>query len=328
MQIVEVKQNWPSDLLQVDLTIGNICNYQCWYCFPGCNTGTIKWPEFDVYVNNLSALLDYYLNNTHKRKFDIRVMGGEVTHWKRFTEFIAYFKTRYNCIFTLTTNGSKDLDWWTESYRYLDYVIISTHHQFCDATHIRNVADFLYEKNVIVSAVVLMDPFAWSICTKIVDSLKKSKHRWSIRYLEIIHDTVSYTDEQKKYLKKVRARSANLFWFLRNNKSFRSRVKVIDDKSKTHKFTDSEIVLRRLNNFHGWDCNLGIDWIAVKMDGSVSGICSNPLFKTGVKYNIFDADFADKFQPEITTSKCQMTECWCMFEANMPKRIIPIKEVK
>jgi hypothetical protein len=32
INIVEVKQNWPNDLLRVDVTLSNICNYHCWYC--------------------------------------------------------------------------------------------------------------------------------------------------------------------------------------------------------------------------------------------------------------------------------------------------------
>jgi MoaA/NifB/PqqE/SkfB family radical SAM enzyme len=328
MEIKEVKQNWSDKLMRIDLTIGNICNYKCWYCFTGCNEGTLKWPDFDTFTTNLCHLLDYYKEHTNKSKFDFHVMGGEITHWKQFFDLIKFFKERYDCIFTLTTNASKKLEWWKDAAPYLDYVTISSHHEFADPAHIRDVADLLYEKNVIVNTVVLMDPLSWDKCMGIVEFYKGSKHSWSIRYLEIIQqDSVKYSQEQLAILQTLRARRANLFWFLRNNKSYRSSVKVIDSNNKTHKVKDQDIVLNRLNNFFGWECNVGVDWIAVKANGTVSGICGNGLFSNVEKFNIFNEDFVEKFQPTITPTICQTTSCWCMFEANMPKRKITENKV-
>jgi MoaA/NifB/PqqE/SkfB family radical SAM enzyme len=321
MEIVEVQQNWKKDTVRIELTLSNICNYKCWYCFPGCNEGTFKWPEFDTYVKNLSYLLDYYLEHTDKKKFDFHVLGGEATHWKRFFDLIEYFKTRYNCIFTLTTNGSKSIQWWEKAAPYLDYVSISVHHEYCKPEHIKNVADFLYEKNVIVAALMLMDPFEWDKCMNVIEDLKTSKHKWSIRYVElIIQESVKYTEEQKKILSTLRARRANIWWFLKNNKSYRSKVKVFDTTGKRHKVSDEKIILERMNQFNGWECNLGVDWIAIKMDGTVSGICGNGLFDKIEKFNINDPDFTEKFKPNIVPTTCQQHECWCMFEANMSKR--------
>ncbi len=335
MEIIEVKQNWSDDLMRIDLTIGNYCNYKCWYCWPGCNEGNLRWPEFETFTKNLSHLLDHYINTTNKRKFDFHIMGGEITHWPKFFELIKYFKERYDCIFTLTTNGSKKLSFWEKAAPYLDYVSISTHHEFCDPEHVRNVADLLYEKNVIVNTIVLMDPNAWYKCLGIVEYLKQSRNKWSIRYLEIIHDTVNYTDEQKKVFKKLRARKPNLWWFFKNNKSYRSKVKVTDSNGKKHNMGDEAIILQRLNNFKGWECTVGVNWIAVKADGTVSGICSNGLYKNHETFNIFQDDFVEKFNPTIEPTICTQNNCWCLYEANMNKRkvtqngrkVIPIHAV-
>lgn len=324
MEIIEVKQQgWKPDLLRIDITIGNICNYKCWYCWPGCNSGSIKWPDFDQCTENLSFLLNYYLENTDKKKFDFHIMGGEVTHWKRFPDFIKYFKQRYDCVFTLTTNASKSLDWWNKNYSYLDYVGISVHHQFCDAEHIKQVADFLFEKNVYVVTMVLMDPFAWDKCMDIIEVLKSSNHRWTIRYNEIIDLKVAYTDEQTKILKKQRARFTNLWYFFKTNKSYRSKVKVVDTDNRTHSFKDNEILLKRLNNFKEWECDVGVDWISIKSDGQLSGICGNGLYEQGKIYNIYDEDFKTEFVPDIVPTICKQDCCWCGFETNMPKRKLP-----
>lgn len=321
MQIIEIKQEgWQPELFRVDLTIGNICNYKCWYCYPGSNTGDIKWPDFELYTKNLSYLLDYYVSNTNKKKFDFHIMGGEATHWKLFPKFIKYFKDRYDCIFTLTTNASKSIEWWNQTYQYLDYVTVSVHHQFSDPEHIKNVADFLYEKNVYVVTLVLMDPFVWDKCLDIVHSLKQSKHRWTIRYNEVLHANVAYTDEQKKILKKQRARFSNLWYFYKTNKSYWSKVKAIDHRGRSHKFKDNEILLKRLNDFQGWECDVGVDWIAIRANGQLSGICGNNLYDQQQIYNLNDDNFINNFSPKIIPTTCQQKCCWCGFETNMPKR--------
>jgi len=321
MEIVEVEQKgWKSDLLRVDLIVSNICNYKCWYCWPGCNRGDIKWPNFNTYVENLSHLLDHYIKTTNKKKFDFHVMGGEITHWKQFPDLIKYFKQRYDCIFTLTTNAAKKLSWWKETYQYLDYVTISVHQQFSDPKHIKEVADFLYEKNIYVVTLVLMDPTRWNDCMQTVDILKSSKHKWTIRYNEIVDDSVKYTDEQTKILKKQRARNTNYWYFFNTNKSYRSNVKVVDSEGKKHSFKDNEIILRRLNIFRDWECDVGVDWIAVKADGTVSGICGNGLYADGKTYNLNDIEFKKKFSPTVVPTLCKQDCCWCGFETNMPKR--------
>lgn len=325
MEIVEVKQKgWNKELLRVDIALGNKCNYKCWYCWPGSNEGTIKYPNYKLIINNLSHLLDYYLTNTEKKKIDFHIMGGEITHWKNFLPFVQHFKNNYDCIFTLTTNASKKLEWWKEAYQYLDYINISVHNEYSDPFHIKEVADFLYEKNVYVVTMVLMDPFHWDKCMQNVKILSSSKHRWTIKCMEIIDQKINYTDEQKQLLKKERYRRSNIFYFFRTNKSYKSKVKIVEDNGKTHNVNDNHIMLKRLNNFKDWECNVGVDWIAVKADGSVSGICGNGLYKDRIIYNIHDKDFKDKFKPLITPTICSIKSCWCMFETNMPKRRIHV----
>jgi organic radical activating enzyme len=322
MEIIEVKQNWPNGYMRIEVSIGNVCNYKCWYCWPGSNEGTYKWPNYDLFVKNLSHILDYYIKNTDKKKFDFNILGGESTHWKYFISFVKHFKENYDCIITLTTNGSKKLEWWGEVAQYLDYVGISSHHEFANIAHLRDVADLLYKKNVIVVMKVSMDPFAWDKCIEAVEYYKKSEKSWAIRYLELIDKTINYTESQLNIIRKLRARKANLFWFIRNNKSYRSNVKIVDNNNKTHSIKDHEVILNRLNNFKDWECNVGVDWLAVRINGTITGICSNPLYGTQEELNIFDSNFVTKFNPKIKPAICQQQSCWSLFESNMPKKKI------
>jgi len=321
MNIVEVKQDWPDDFFRVELYLGNICNYQCWYCWPGCSEGDIKWPDYDTLVTNLSHLLDYYKEHTNKKKFQIGLIGGEVTHWKRLIDFIKYFKENYGCVFTMHTNASKKMDWWKEATPYFDQVAISHHPQFSSKEHNRELADYLYSKGKIVNVTIMMDPNAWDHCIEANEYYLQSKYRWSVRRAEIFHDTINYTPEQNKILKNLRSRGTNPFFFLWNNKVPRVKTTVIDNQNKKHKISEQFLTLNRLNNFEGWECNLGQDWLNVKAGGEMQGICGNMLYDQSTTYNLYDPDFVEKFQPTITKTICNSKSgCWCDFETNMPKR--------
>jgi organic radical activating enzyme len=319
MEIIEVKQNWPNGYFKIEVTLGDICNYQCWYCWPHAHAAKYKWPDFNLLTNNLSHLLDYYIKNTDKKKFEIALLGGESTHWKEFIPFIKYFKERYDCIFTLITNGSKKLDWWKEAVQYLDQITISHHQKFCDINHLRELADLIYESNVLVSMTVLMDPKLWNECLESIEFYKKSRRRWSIRMHEVLQDEISYTQDQLNIISKLRARSSNPFYFLRVNKMYRSEVAVIDSNNKKHNVTDNHLLHNRLNNFEGWDCGLGVDWISIKVDGIITGACGNTLYNLDSFYNIYDVDFIKKYQPTISSTICKQKACWCGTEINMSK---------
>jgi len=325
MNIVEIKQpGWDAELFWIHLEISNICNYKCWYCFPGYNSGTIKWPDYTTLVKNVSYLIDYYLQHTNKKKIAIHFLGGEVTHWKQFKDVIKFFKEQYDAIIELTTNASKDIKWWDEMYTNLDNVYISVHREYADSTHINNVADFLYEKDVYVEANVFMDPLAWDTCEQIAIALTNSKYNWTINRREIIHnESQRYTDDQEKLLRSETVRKSNKHTgFTLSPVSNNYYTIAIDQTQVEHRFNYKDLLSYKLHTFKGWECDVGIDWLSIQSNGVISGICGNKLYNSGTTYNIYDTNFIESFSPTITSTQCNLDYCWCILETNMPKRKI------
>lgn len=321
MKIVEIKQRWPINKLRIEIMLGNTCNYKCWYCFPGSNEGTHRWPDYDLFVKNLSHLLNYYKSNLGKDTFELHIIGGEPTIWPQFGEFIQYFKDNFNCIFSMSSNGSRTLRWWKQYGRYMDKVILSCHHESVDIDHYIKVADCLYDQKVIVTGLVLMDPNHWDKCMNLVEQLKTSDRRWGIDIQEIYHDTIQYTEEQKEILKKHRLRQANPIWFLLNNKHTLLKTSVVTDEGRTVDVKNNEIILKKINNFYGWDCNLGIDSLFIGKDGNLTGACGNNLYDLDFQYNIRDDDFLEKFTPRLRSTTCTKLGCWCQPESNLTKKL-------
>lgn len=320
MDLISIENNWKDNVLNIDLTLGNYCNYKCWYCWPGSNAGTHKFPNIDIIKKNISHFLNYYKKNTNKELFDIHFCGGEPTHWPKLPDFIKFLKSEFNCLISMTSNGSKKLDWWKENAKYFDRIHLSCHHEFVNVEEYRNLCDYLYTQNVVVSSSVMMDPKFWDKCVGIVEYLKKSQKKWTIRYVEIIDSTIKYTEEQRKILEKHRARRVNIFWFWKNNKYYLSKVTAIESSGKKIKLKDNEVLLKRLNNFYGWECSLGVNWVNISDIGTISGTCGQILYNENNNYNLYDNDFENKFQPVIRPVICSKKQCVCPIETVMPKR--------
>lgn len=333
MNIVKVESNKPANVLRIELFLSNLCNYNCWYCFPGSNEGTHKWPDVNLVCTNLSHLLDYYKTNLGKTKFYIHIIGGEPTMWSKFEVFVSYFKEKYDCIITMSSNGSRTIRWWEEYGHNFDEVLLSCHHEQVDINHYINVANTLYKNNVWVTATVLMDPFAWDKCVALVDTLKKSSKGWSITTIEVYHDTIHYTPDQKKYLLNNLKKLPNIFYYLKSKKLNHSKSTVYFENGSKKKVGPTWISVSGLNKFYGWNCNVGIDTLYIDKSGDVSGACAVNLYDLDFKYNLFDNEFPTKFQPTLIPTTCKQMECRCQPEINCRKekqttqKLIPIMRV-
>ena len=114
MKIIKIDSNVSKDRLRIELFLSNVCNYKCWYCFPGSNTGTHPWPDLDLIKENLSHVIEYYKTNLNKKQIYLHIIGGEPTLWKNFGEFVKFFKETHNCLISISTNGSRTLRWWNK----------------------------------------------------------------------------------------------------------------------------------------------------------------------------------------------------------------------
>ena len=328
--IIKIDSNVANDFLRIELFLSNMCNFKCWYCYPGSNEGTHHWPKLESIVENLSYLLDYYKKHAGKKKFLLHIIGGEPTLWKDLGEFVKHFKTTYDCTISISTNGSRTIRWWKEYAEYFDHIMVSCHHEQIDVEHTITVCDLLYDKKVNFTAMVLMDPFAWDKCIGIVEHLKTSKHRWCIDALEVLHSTIKYTPEQKEYISSSLKRYPNVFWWLKTTKRYKSikKTTVYFDNSKSKNVPTNWLTLNKFNHFFGWECNIGVDTFFINKIGHLTGACGQLLYGQDFYYNIFDKDFSEKFKPKIQPVICSKTDCLCQPEVNTSKhRIVSSKKI-
>jgi len=311
MQLTKLTDHHPNELVNINYQMGNTCNYACWYCFPGSNEGTYRWPNFELAKNNLEHIINCY-KKAGKTRFNIDLIGGEPTLWPELGKFTKYFR-ELGCTFHLSTNGSRSIKWWEKNGGEFDTIYISCHHERIDVEHIKELADMLWSKHNNVICDVLMDTKAWDKCVTIVDSLLESKTSFpvNVKPIKLGKCTQDTSYDQSQYLLDQRKRNPKQEEIFKPKRK-KPPVQLTYEDGSTKNVSKNFVLINNLNNFKGWTCNLGVDTIFINFDGSIGSVCGNSLlgFKSG-DYNLYDAELPSKFNPVINPVTCAQKKCMC-----------------
>lgn len=330
MNLVRVQKREPENKLLVHYAMHNVCNYKCWYCLPNSNLGNYRWPDYEVAADNLIYMLEYYKENLGKTSIELNLLGGEPTLWPALGEFLSILKNRFGkqLKIMVTTNGSRTIAWWEKYGTLFDKVLISCHPAEINANHVVQVADLLYKKGIIVDTIVLMDPTRWSKAEQVVSDLMISKYKWSVQVTPVIHDTVNYTDVQRKYLEKYMKRRPSVTQIIKNvlSRDYSTVVHFSDGRKSSVK--KNYLASNNLNHFKGWECDIGLENITIHFDGNIAGSCGQSLYNLPVTYNLYNKKFKELFKPVLKPTICSKDSCYCEHEINANKRVIAIGVVK
>jgi MoaA/NifB/PqqE/SkfB family radical SAM enzyme len=323
MKIIKIQDNKPK-LLKIYYDLSNVCNYSCWYCFPDSHAGTEPWPDAELVKHNLVHLIKHYQENSDINDIEVNFLGGEPTLWKHLGSVAKFIKSQVKCRICILTNASRTLRWWEEYAEYFDHIGISVHHETADINHIIDVSNILYRKRISFYTGVLMDFKNWDKCVNIVDQLSQSKKKWTVLAKPIhINGVSNYNTEQLEYLKDQVKRNPSLISFIQNYKIPRKKYKVTKENGET--FTTKNpnyFSMNMLNHYEGWYCNVGVNYLYIDRTGVISGTCKQKLYGLDFYYNLYDENFLEKYNPNITGVICEQKICMCGGEASLTKNKI------
>ena len=323
MKIIKIQDNKPK-LLKIYYDLSNVCNYSCWYCFPDSHAGTEPWPDAELVKHNLVHLIKHYQKNSDINDIEVNFLGGEPTLWKHLGSVAKFIKSQVKCRICILTNASRTLRWWEEYAEYFDHIGISVHHETADINHIIDVSNILYRKRISFYTGVLMDFKNWDKCVNIVDQLSQSKKKWTVLAKPIhINGVSNYNTEQLAYLKDQVKRNPSLISFIQNYKIPRKKYKVTKENGET--FTTKNpnyFSMNMLNHYEGWYCNVGVNYLYIDRTGVISGTCKQKLYGLDFYYNLYDENFLEKYNPNITGVICEQKICMCGGEASLTKNKI------
>ena len=325
---IKVISTTNKDTLTITFWPTDICNFNCSYCFPGSgNIGKFRYPtNIDLVIKNFRLLFDLYSRKLGKNKFYLTIVGGgEPTLWPHLNKFCKEIKEDHDVYITIITNGSRSLNWWNRNLTYFDNISLCCHNEFIDIDHYISVGDLLYEKNVKIVGLMLMDAKNWDRCVDYIEKMKHSRYPWFIEAKTVFeapgHGIDVYTKEQLEYLDNSLKRLPNgnyLLDKLSEMKPFESVVQFDDGSvivARPH-----DIILNKWNNFKDWKCDVLLNSVLIRYDGSVTGSCQAPIF-VGKKLNLFSENFKEEFDDNIDFKPiiCPKQGCFCQPDTHISK---------
>ena len=319
--------------LSIRYEFTNVCNYNCNYCWPDSHAGTTKWPDFDLICKNFDHLITVYKTYFNKKIISIELTGGEPTLWPKLGEFVKFLKEKHDVRVSVDTNGSRTLRWWKEYSQYFNDIAISMHHEFSNVNHIIELLDLIYNTDTTIGGVsVCMDPVAWNKCVELVDLLVAHPTPWLVKSTTLVSSTGAnlgvikdYTSDQLDYLKnKIKKIPPNEYINkmrnLNNIQEDKTQAVITWEDGTCSPYSSLVVVSKKLNNFFGWECNLGVDRVNVQRDGSLQGACGETKVHGNNYFKIHDIDFVEKFTPDVIKPiKCSMLICGCKTEMRITK---------
>lgn len=317
-KIIEIKTDYGNKL-DMEIMLSNLCNYKCSYCFPGSNEGDIGWPSenFDLMLQNILNLINFYKVQHDKKLFDIKIVGGEPTLWSKLPIFLKSIKDNADTIIRISTNASKSIRYWKKNAELFDKIIISVHNEHANLDHIIEVANTIYNlESVNLYVLVLMDPYNWEMSVKNYEYLLNNSKTWHISVTPVsFNGKTIYTQSQIDYLKSIEKRR-----HIQPNNLDKSLGKTEfiteDGLIDTNQF---EIITNNLNSFKGYSCNIGLDRIYISKEGDIKGACGQNFSNQNL--NIYDEDLIKKLINPFKPSICQVDRCSCSSEILISKKV-------
>jgi len=306
----------PEQYLAITWQVNNFCNFRCSYCNPGNWAGeNPNNGNLDIYINNLKAIIDKYLDIGYKN-FKFFFSGGEPTAWKNFIPICEFLNDYVSCTLAVNTNLSRPLAWWEKHHHLFDDVVASYHVEFAKKERYEENNIFLCDKvNYLSTKMLLHDERFWEV-VEFGNHLKTVMPNYFIEWTPLFDEmTVNagpwkYADPLKEQF--VRENTIEIKQTLpKPNKRCETVSYSRYDDGFVTPTNSNQVIVDGENFFSGWKCNVG-DSIFISPNGQVSlASCG----QGGVVGHILE-DISKVGPKQIT---CFKQHCHCGTDIIIPK---------
>lgn len=252
--------------VEIEISLGNVCNYACSYCPAVLHDGSTGWiPKADV-IRFLNAVAVRYAGMS----VIVQYTGGEPSQYPGFEEILKY-GADLGFHHSIITNGSRTVRFWEKFGGYFDKIHMTFHQEFADLLHFTSVISAIPPTvQVHVNFTMLPELFD-AIVAKAETLVGMDNVSLSLKPLRINFESqlYPYTEEQMTAMKTFSSRSKKV-----KTNYHRGMMRVVNEDQTTYEKAPSRFILDRDNQWTGWNCWIGIQQICVKPNGDIfRGVC-------------------------------------------------------
>lgn len=303
--------------LQIYLSLGTTCNFDCAYCPSHIHDGAVPWHNIDQLMPVLYEIQRRYAWKSHRV---YNLLGGEPTNWARLPELCQRIKAMdCNSSIKVATNGSRTPRYWRDIAYHLDRAIVSVHVAQIDIAKLNRGFKECILGGMYLSTNILMDINHWHKAVEDVNWM--TQHGWSHYITMKPVETMLGSNRLQPYSSEQLDMIAS--WGTdQQNSRMADCLALASPKQmpvpELYKFADSNGQPSSLNNFQavsrgldriqGWHCFLNADKISVHTDGTVrAGDTCNQWPVLG---NFKTSDPAT-WDWTISAQQCRRDRCVC-----------------
>jgi hypothetical protein len=298
-------------ILHVNWNLGTFCNYDCSYCWPNTHSKNYDYKSLGTYQLAIDNLVEAAITSNFK-KIHISMLGGELTAYKNFIEFLKYINDIEEIKFkiTLTTNLSPSIKYWEnliEVTKNIElHLTASYHFEFAELSTFFEKINFIKTKNIIATISLVMSPPLFDKLVPIAKEIK-SKYKnyvFSFQYDNDSVDDPSYKQDVVLYTQEMIDIVNEL-----NINDFEKRF-TVETKEKKYLFENGNSLLSmNFTNYSGWDCEAGFNNISVDTKFNVRRCWSGIDKSIGNLKNSF----------KLERKKCITSACICTADLKIKK---------
>lgn len=284
------------DQVEVEISLGNTCNYSCSYCPASLHDGSLGWIE----KAHVKAFLDRIDEQFAGQSVLIQYTGGEPTVYPGFEEILQYGKD-LGFHHSIISNASRKPRFWEKFASYFDKVHFTFHQEQADLEHFTNIVNIV-SQHVLVHVNFTMIPEIYDEIYDAAESLADIDNvTITLKALRVNFgaELYPYDDEQLTKMKKFRSRGKRM-----PTNHLRGMMNVIHDDGSEVVKPPSRFIVDGDNRWKGWKCWVGIQQITVKPNGDIyRGIC-----RVGGMLGNIRGEYSFPDQPII----CSRDVCSCV----------------
>lgn len=296
--------------VEVEICLGNVCNYACSYCPDSLHDGSTGWLQKDDVKRFLNAVADHYIGSS----VIIQYTGGEPTQYPGFEEIIKYGADK-GFFHSVISNGSRTIRFWEKFGKFFDKIHLTFHQEFADLDHFAKVVSVIpCDVQVHVNFTMIPDLFD-AIYEKAKTLVGRQNVSLTLKPLRINFgaDLYSYTNVQMQQMRIFTSHSRKV-----EIKHYRGMMRVVMTNGTTLEKAPSRFILDRDNQWNGWSCWIGLQLLSVKPNGDIfRGVC-----RVGGKLG----NLKSTYTFPTSTVICDKPRCSCVTDIMTRKEVIVGRE--
>jgi len=307
-------------VMQLTWIINNICTNACSYCPEGLHNGKnhhYDWENAKRFV--------YELIGRHE-KIHLSIAGGEPTLSPHLPELIKIFYNAGHTI-SITTNGVRTPRYYEDIAQYVNGMCFSFHPSFEDPAFKEKV--FATIKHTHTSVRVMMDNRYWEKCVETYHAFDSKTTGVGVEAVQLQDWGVgnslgrNYTPEQNQWILDHPQKNSGFMYWLLNPRLIQKKGVAMsaryywDDNTNEYNVPEIDIINTGLNNFYGWQCDIGLESLFVHWDGDIQRANCKQGTPTRIIGNI---NYPEQIEWPTAPEICVQKDCHCSTDIIISKR--------